>query len=86
MGRHLPDYRLSKTWVNLSTLPEYEDIVDVKIGVQAKNGTRAFINIGSEDRPTGYEGVELNRMMSFVQTAEHWWVKGTGTLSIWLED
>jgi hypothetical protein len=86
MGYSKIDFRLTDTWVDLTALDAYSDIADVEISLYAKYVNPCYVFVGSAEAPSDFdEGVLLSKGDKLTSTAGHWWVKGSGKISILVE-
>ena len=86
MGYHLPDFELKDEWTELSTIPQYAEIAGKLITVQAKYVSEANVFIGGDEAPEGKQGSLLKTLAAISSTADKWWVRGYGHISILVEE
>lgn len=80
------DIPLSKEWVDLTTLDGYDDCANVSITVAAKYANPCYVFIGGTSAPEGDNGLLLFNGSGVSGTSDHWWIKGSGTISVLVED
>lgn len=79
------DVKLTKDWQDLTSLSGYEDCADVVITVAAKYANPAYVFVGGTTPPEGDNGLLLLNGTGVSGTASHWWIKGSGTISVLVE-
>jgi hypothetical protein len=82
MSANLPDYVLTNTWVDLTTLDDYSSMSTTSTTITANYVNGAYVFLGGDSAPDGDEGTLLVTGASLTQTADHWWVRGNGKLGI----
>ena len=84
----LPNYKLTRNWVKISDMQEYQVMNDTPVKIQVVGDTsRARIVMGTSDEPADLkQGCELVERLSLEESADGWWVRGNGSIAIWVED
>jgi len=86
MGYSKLDYQLSDQWVDLTTIAGYEDIASVDISIYAKYTNPCYLFVGGSTEPINNNGILLTTGNKVTSNSDHWWVKGLGFISIFVEN
>lgn len=85
MAQSFPDIPLNNGWQDIVVVAGYATIASQKVTLQSKIGGAA-VYFGGNAAPSGNSGIILNPGQSVTGTADHFWVRGSGTIAVLVED